>query len=68
MGDHLDERLVELHEEWRPLEAIRLIHKELGLPLHQAKQYLHDHAAWRADLGKSDEIVDRLESEFVDPP
>ena len=65
MASDLDRTLEELHERWRPIEAIAAIHRELGLPPDEAKAYLYDHPAWRDDLAKWDETLDQFEAEIV---
>jgi ribosomal protein L7/L12 len=63
MSESLDALLIKLHEEWKPIEAIKAIKTELDVSLSEAKQYLHDHPAWRADLEKWDKVLDEVELE-----
>jgi hypothetical protein len=58
----LDDELTRLRDEWKPIQAIALIHRELGLPRHKAKDYLHAHPAWHDALAAWDEKLDELES------
>jgi hypothetical protein len=59
--DRLNDRLAELHAEWKPIEAIKAIKTELGVSLAEAKQYLHGRPEWRADLDKWDKVLDEVE-------
>jgi hypothetical protein len=58
----LDDELVRLRDESKPIQAIALIHRELGLPRHKAKDYLRAHPAWHDALATWDERLDELES------
>lgn len=66
MDQSLDDELVRLRHEWKPIQAIALIHRELGLPRNKAKDYLHSHPAWRDALATWDEKLDELEGRAED--
>jgi ribosomal protein L7/L12 len=38
MSDSLDALLIKLHEEWKPIEALKAIRTELDVSLSEAKQ------------------------------
>jgi len=57
----LEAELIRLREEWRPTQAIAAIRRELGLPLAEAKAYLHDHHVWREALVTWDRTLDEFE-------
>jgi hypothetical protein len=67
MGESLDDQLAALRERGEPLVAIALIHRELGVSLGEAKQYLHNHPAWRDHLAEWDETLDEFERHFANP-